>query len=367
MRNAGGTFASYLSRAGFVTIILAVIAGCASTTGQSDVSLSGGTATPTATIGKALSGGLCVSPDCAARDVRAFVEPDAGVTPITRGVSGATRSIWVEVYLLTDRTVIHALEDAASRGVDVRVMLEAHQYGGGDVQAARMLEELRAAGVHAESASPAFTYTHAKIMLIDSATAYILTCNLTLSGLGGSSSFADRDYGVIDTNQRDVAALAAIYQADWNRTDASLGDPRLVVSPINARAEIGALIASAKTTLAIEDEEMYDRAAEDAMIAAARRGVSVTVLLPSPSAGAAPSTDVARLLRGGVHVRYLGAPYLHAKLILVDHAIAFAGSENFSATSLDHNREIGIVLSDPAALSTLTTAYNHDAATASAA
>lgn len=358
-------------RAGITRLALCLLlfGGCANLPATSTSPHPAAASTPqtTGTVERSTTGGSCVAATCAAQSVSVFVEPDAGTAPVLQAIHSATRSIWIEVYLFTDRTVIHALESAAAHGVDVRVLLEAHPYGGGDVQAARLLEELQAAGVHAEPASPAFTYTHAKLMLIDQATAYIMTSNLTVSGLGGTFSYADRDYGVIDTNSLDVSTLASIFTADWNRTNASAADQRLVISPINARSALDALLASAQTSLDVEDEEMYDRASEDALIAAARRGVSVTVVLPQPSAGASPSPDVERLLHGGVRVRYLRAPYLHAKLVIVDGRLAFVGSENFSATSLDRNREVGILLSNPAALVMLKTAYAHDEATATAA
>ena len=40
-------------------------------------------------------------------------------------------------------------------------------------------------------------------------------------------------------------------------------------------------------------------------------------------------------------------PYVHAKMILIDDMYLLLGSMNMSATSLDKNREIGIVLMQP--------------------
>ena len=148
------------------------------------------------------------------RGVSVFVEPDAGEQPILGAIKGAAHSVWVEVYLLTDTNVIHALEDAAGRGVDVRVLLEDHPFGGGSVSPTETLENLNAAGVKAKASNPAYTFTHEKAMLVDSATAYILTCNLSRAALGGNSSTANREYGVIDTHSDDVAALRAIFEAD---------------------------------------------------------------------------------------------------------------------------------------------------------
>ncbi|HEU5439290.1 MAG TPA: phospholipase D-like domain-containing protein [Ktedonobacterales bacterium] len=304
---------------------------------------------------------VCVSPACAATDVQVFVEPDAGEAPILHAIEYASHSLTVEVYLLTDHTITRALEDAARRGVAVRVLLEAHPFGGGDVSAARTIEELSAAGVQAQPANPAYHFTHAKFLIVDGATLYVLTANLSRSALGGSSAQANREYGLIDTNTADVAEARAIFDADWRRTPTPpLADSRLVVSPVNARPTLAALIASAHTSLRVEDEEMYDTASEDALIAAAKRGVEVDVILPAPADGFAATTDVARLLRGGVHVRYLVAPYLHAKLLVADGVLAFAGSENFSATSLDENRELGLIVADPHALAVFASVFAQD-------
>ena len=74
-----------------------------------------------------------------------------------------------------------------------------------------------------------------------------------------------------------------------------------------------------------------------------------------------------RLLQGGVHVRYIAIVYMHAKMLLADGQLAFVGSENFSATSLDDNRELGIMIADPTALATLNQTFQQDWSSAQAA
>jgi phosphatidylserine/phosphatidylglycerophosphate/cardiolipin synthase-like enzyme len=54
--------------------------------------------------------------------------------------------------------------------------------------------------------------------------------------------------------------------------------------------------------------------------------------------------DAARIAAGGVLVREVRNPYIHAKVILIDGREAFVGSENLSAESLDRNREVGILI-----------------------
>lgn len=304
----------------------------------------------------------CVGASCAlgpgVQGVQLFVEPSAGAKPVTSAIAAATHSVWVEVYLLTDARVIAALEDARRRGVDVRVMLDEHPFGFDVVSPQRTLQTLTTAGIQAKFANSAYTYTHAKMLIIDGATLFILTANLSQSGLGGSSLARNREFGVIDTHGEDVAEAAAIFQADWNHTQPALHDTNMVVSPVNSRAKITTLIASAQTSLLVEDEEMYDTSSEDALIAAARRGVSVRLILPgSTDIGAA---DVARLKSGGVQLVYVSAPFIHAKVIVADGRLAFVGSENFSSTSLDENREVGLLLADTTALTTITTTIERD-------
>jgi phosphatidylserine/phosphatidylglycerophosphate/cardiolipin synthase-like enzyme len=237
-------------------------------------------------------------------------------------------------------------------------MLEQHPYGFDVVAPQRTLQTLTTAGIQAKFANSAYTYTHAKMLIIDGATLFVLTANLSQSGLGGSSLGRNREYGVIDTHGDDVAEAVAIFQADWNRTQPVLHDTNMVVSPVNSRAKITALIASAQSSLLIEDEEMYDTSSEDGLIAAARRGVSVRLILPGSAD--IETADVVRLKAGGVQLVYVSAPFIHAKVIVADGRLAFVGSENFSATSLDENREIGLLLSDTTALATITTTFERD-------
>jgi phosphatidylserine/phosphatidylglycerophosphate/cardiolipin synthase-like enzyme len=237
-------------------------------------------------------------------------------------------------------------------------MLEEHPYGFDVVSPQRTLQTLATAGIQAKFANSVYTYTHAKMLIIDGATLFILTANLSQSGLGGSSLGRNREFGVIDTHHEDVAEAATIFLADWNRTQPVLHDTNMVVSPVNSRAKITALIASAQSSLLIEDEEMYDTSSEDALIAAARRGVRVRLILPGSAD--IEAADVARLKVGGVQLVYVSAPFIHAKVIVADGRMAFVGSENFSATSLDENREVGLLLADTTALATITTTFERD-------
>ena len=69
------------------------------------------------------------------------------------------------------------------------------------------------------------------------------------------------------------------------------------------------------------------------------------------AASAGTIRNVEELRHAGVRVRELPVRpiYMHAKII-VGGRVAFIGSENVSKASLDHNREVGVLLDEPAQL-----------------
>jgi cardiolipin synthase A/B len=311
--------------------------------------------------------GTCTTGNGVTQGLQVFVEPDAGDSVITSAIQGAQKSVWLEMYLLTDRKIIDALEEAAHNHIDVRVMLETHPYGGGSVSPTETLDRLQAAGVQTKSTNPAFALTHEKGMVIDNKTAYITTANYTLAALGSGSSTKNREYGIIDTNPQDVQSVADIFNADWNRSSFQLNDPNLVVSPINSRTSFESLIDNAHKSLQIEAEEMQDSAIEQALTKAAQRGVQVQVILPSSSGSSSESDGsdsnsqgIQTIKQGGVHVEEDSHLYMHAKIIVVDGQRAFVGSENISTASLERNRELGIIVSDQGMLNTLQQTFQQD-------
>ena len=299
-----------------------------------------------------------------AQNVKVYIEPQAGESVITNAITGAKRSVWVEMYLLTDKKVLTALEDTASRHIDVRVMLEDHPYGGGSLAPTETLDKLKASGVQTKTTNPAFALTHEKGMVIDGTTAYIMTNNFTLAALGASRSMLNREYGIIDTNAHDVKNVKDIFVADWNRTQAKVTSSDLVVSPMNSHRTFLSLIKTAKRSLLIEAEEMNDPAVEKALVAQERIGVKIEVILPN---GNTNNEGIAVIQKGKIQIKEDSHLYMHAKIIIVDQQKAFVGSENISTSSFDKNRELGIVVSDASVLIALQQTFQQDWTTSKAA
>ena len=283
-----------------------------------------------------------------------FIEPGDGRRPILDEIEAATQSIDLEIYIVSDDEILEALEAAQARGVAVRVLLEEHPYGGGGGQQG-IFDRLANAGIDVRWSNPAFRFSHIKMMVIDASLVIIMNQNLTASSFTGN-----RELGVITTSPDAVQAASAIFEADWNQQAEPSPGP-LVVSPTNARESLQSLIDSAEKSVDVYAEVLRDPELLHALEAAAQRGVNVRVVI-SPSASF--DAERASLAEAGVQVRLLRSLYVHAKMVLVDGEQAFVGSQNISSTSLDQNRELGIIVSDPVSLARLSRVFDIDFAAA---
>jgi phosphatidylserine/phosphatidylglycerophosphate/cardiolipin synthase-like enzyme len=139
----------------------------------------------------------------------------------------------------------------------------------------------------------------------------------------------------------------------------------LTAGPADHRAKMLGLINGATSSLRIYSEEMGDTTVEDALVKAAGRGVDVQIC--GENEGGEYDGAYSRLARAGVHISYYSSStgfYIHGKVIEADygtgHARMFIGSENFSRTSLDDNRELGLIISGHAALSAMASTFATD-------
>jgi phosphatidylserine/phosphatidylglycerophosphate/cardiolipin synthase-like enzyme len=292
--------------------------------------------------------------------VRVWTEPAAGYGFFDAAVDAATNSIDLSVYELSDPVVERDLIARARAGVDVRVLLNSDYEGRSENAAA--FAALRSGSVDVAWA-PSNQIFHAKYLVVDGRTAYIGTGNLVPYDYGST-----RDFWVADDDPVDVAAIRATFNSDYEHQVHSVEGPDgLVWSPGSGPA-LERVIASAHSTLLVENEEMDVGSIEQALEAAAARRVDVEVVMTQDSEW----TSVLReLARAGVHVRTLNSSqvYIHAKIICADcgrrGGTLFVGSENFSTSSLDYNRELGVVTQSPAVVAAVAETVRSDFASGS--
>ena len=268
-------------------------------------------------------------------------EPDQGMGPIYSLLSSPRHTLDMTMYELSDPQVVGILAADARRGVTVRVLLDS-DYERSYNQPA--FDALSANGVEVRWA-PAGTIFHQKAITVDDRTSAIMTLNLTNAYYSTS-----RDFAVITTGAQDVAAIEQVFDEDWSGSGPPATGPTgldLVWSP-GAQGPIVSLIDSARSSLLVENEEMDDPAVTSALEDAAQRGVDVEVVMTYSQSWAGA---FGQLVDAGVKVSTYpsdGSLYIHAKVVVADGASLFLGSQNFSQSSLDYNRELGIITGDPA-------------------
>jgi phosphatidylserine/phosphatidylglycerophosphate/cardiolipin synthase-like enzyme len=286
-----------------------------------------------------------------------ITEPKDGIAPILSAIRHARHQIDLVMYENEGKRINAALAAAHRRGVQVRVLLSNGYYGmpgtpKTDNQPAYKYFKARGVPVHW---SPAyFALTHQKTLVVDE-TAYVLTFNFTPQYYATS-----RDFGLIDALPVDVRAVEKTFDADWRkRRIAPQNGADLVWSP-GSRPALVKLISSAHGWLDIYNEEMNSTRVESALESDARRGVNVRITM---TASPNWSSAFARLTAAGVHVHlYPATPtalYIHAKMILTPRMV-FLGSENFSESSMNDNRELGLITSSKPVRASLARTFNRD-------
>ena len=284
------------------------------------------------------------------------VEPDDGTASVVAFIDGAKSSVDMVMYSLYDRDVESALARAEKRGVSVRVILNGGYQGAPpSKKSLAALARLKALGVPAQFSKPYFDLTHQKSIVADGARALIMTGNLDRTYYK-----KDRDFQVLDADPADAAAIGTAFESDWEGKRSVAPDGTDLIWSPGSEEEIASVIGSAKHSLLVYNEEMNDVDIEDALEDAARRGVDVGVLMSMDTGWL---SAFSALTAAGVHVRTFDAKastYVHAKIVLSDGKLAFLGSENFSDGSLDANRELGIVLTEPAVIAGLVSVFISD-------
>jgi cardiolipin synthase A/B len=285
------------------------------------------------------------------------VEPGGGFSIVYQLINQAKHSIDVTMFEFADPTAEHDLGAAAKRGVAVRVILDQREHSTN----ADAYSYFKSHGIKVVWSSTKFEYTHQKTLTFDNSVSLVQTANLTQRYYATS-----RDFLVKDTNSADVAAIVRVFNADFAHQPITPGDGHdLVWSPTDSERQILAVINGARKSLRVYSEEMAFSTVIDALEAAAKRGVNVQVC--GENSDSEYTSTFEEMAKKGVHISYFSSStgfYIHGKVVLADygtsHARAFIGSENFSETSLDRNRELGLLTSAASILSPIVKVFGAD-------
>jgi len=186
----------------------------------------------------------------------------------------------------------------------------------------------------------------------------IQTANSTYSSFNANREafFFGEDIGI-------VATLRALFSADWAGESlySVKMDPDIVVCPVNCRSRVESLLQQAQQSIVMYEQYIDDPHIQSILVKKHAEGVNMRIILGASETGnSAATTQFLKTLSSSV--KFQPKPYVHAKVILIDNQFLLIGSMNISATSLDKNREIGILLLDPKQIRTVLYPFEKDRA-----
>ncbi|MCX5785113.1 MAG: phospholipase D-like domain-containing protein [Elusimicrobia bacterium] len=291
-----------------------------------------------------------------------LIQPASSRGPILEMIDKAQSTLDLVIYEMDDTDIINAMIKAAKRGVKVRAIFDVRSKHFIPNPNPATMKIMSAGGVSVKEASSAlFPITHQKTLVADNSSAIVMSFNLCPGYFGGT-----RDFGILTTDANEVADIAKTFEADWNGQVYRHPSSPLVWSPDNARQKLLGLINSASATLDIYSLEVKDADTLKALGAAVKRGVKVRLIAAKLMEGDKDvnADGLARVKEAGVAAKSMQALFVHGKMILADYgaqsAAAYVGSQNFSASSLDHNRELGIISVSSAVLKGLRETFDSD-------
>jgi cardiolipin synthase len=323
--------------------------------------------------------------DTTAGEVTWLDDGVAAYETFLREIQRATRSIRIVTFVVgndtTGQTLVRALIERATAGVEVRLLLDDFLRFHAPH---RLLRELEAAGGKVQRFMPLFHVpfrghgnlrNHRKIAIFDGERAIVGGMNLADEYMGPTPSGARwRDLSTLVTGAA-VRTLDAIFRADWEfasrvrlgapASASAPGDIALRVTPSGPDSPNDPIYDALLTAIFRAESRVWvstpyfipDEPLMRALAIAARRGIDVRIFVPARSnhllADLVAGPSLRELEPDGVRI-YRHRTMLHAKTILVDETVAIVGSANFDMRSLFLDYEIALFFSGQPEVARLT-------------
>ncbi len=333
-----------------------------------------------------------IEPTSASALVEPFTFPEQGRVRVLRELAYAQSSVRLAIYELSDQYVVGALLNCSTRGVDVRLLIEAEPVGGRSESENGALDALQASGasvclIKSYHGYKRFAYLHCKYLVIDERRLLVMSENLIASSLDGN-----RGWGVVTESNELSRFFAGMFDSDsmlkrpdiqqyhpsgnsfvplYNESTFDLegitkaiADVIAVISPDWSLQSLLRSISGASDRILVEQLYFEESLLRDlllpALSEAASRGVDVRVLLDNEwynQMGTKNNTLAVELIEQ--EGERLGVP-LHAKLVsdyqefetlhnkgmVIDNTV-LVSSINWNLAALTENRECGLLVESP--------------------
>ncbi len=269
-----------------------------------------------------------------------YTEPQSGYKPLINFIRNSKKFLYMNYYLIDDKSIIKEIKDKAKTDIDLRIIVDGRPYGiNGSDGTENEIKILKDTGARVRIAPSRFekpnVFDHAKYMVTDNA-GNIGTLNLTEAAFK-----KNREYGIITTEKNVIESLKDVFLSDWENKEADeISGDNLIVSPGSGN-DIRDFISRQKK-VRVETEEMGND--NEILNEFKKLGKKAKIIVPA-SVSSTDIKNLKELSKNGVKIKYMDPEklYIHAKAIIGRKEV-FIGSENFTKSSLNRNREIGIII-----------------------
>ncbi len=337
-----------------------------------------------------------------ATSVNTFVSPDSSYEAFSEFLSSVDSFLYISAYKFDNPQIGEDLKRLLREGKNITIIVDDSPAGGFSETGRAVLSSLEREGAQIYLGGDEFRFYHAKYGISDNETLFLSTENLGVNGFPVTGHRGNRGWGIILESPRASEYFAGIFSHDLEHSQPFVGEyakklsqgefleysPRFrmttyignftaipIIAPVDAVEKMIWLIDSANESLLIEQFYAYkywgrrktgsvDETPNlflEASIDAARRGVSVKILLDDTWYNVDEEDPVSNLntvryvndlaRREGLDLEArlvdseaLGLEKIHTKGLVVDERIALISSINWNENSPTNNREAGIII-----------------------
>ncbi|MDD1674351.1 MAG: phospholipase D-like domain-containing protein, partial [Methanomicrobiales archaeon] len=331
-----------------------------------------------------------------------------------QALQGANRTVYLNVYEFASPALAHVLADTRARGVTVEVLLEGGPVGGITPEERCSCRIMNRSGIPiylmqaGEGEHARYRFDHAKYIVIDGTSVFLTSENFKESGIPPAGTRGNRGWGVFIRDPRVAEYFTSVYRSDRAGADiepyipgesaacaTGPGEAYTVqffsaefsgasVTPVLApdtAALIASMISDARVSVDIEQAYITNTSAGTfnpylaAAVGAARRGVTVRVLLDSYSYNVEDTEDNDEMAmtindlakREGLPLEARcadlprsGIEKIHNKGVIVDRKLTLVSSINWNDNSPNFNREAGVIIDHPGAAAYYSLVFEDD-------
>ena len=344
--------------------------------------------------------------------VTPFLFPDSGGIPIYQALESAQESVFIEMYELRSPNIYALLIQLEERGVEVTILHEGQPVGNTVPQFASNMKALVDAGGDIRfiggTDNDRFENVHAKFAIIDMETVIITSENWSATNCNGKidndpykGNDGNRGWGVVVENTGYAQYMKDVFDNDFSKEygdtydfnekysyataanltytsyqDATFESYTAPITPVlsndNSYEAIEYVITSAT-------ERVYSQQQSLSGIYA-NLGEKSPVMMMAKQANSNPGMDAKFILSEGMNANSkteaekqvlminsqtlisaatMGSPYVHNKGIIGDDLVLVT-SINWTPTSVEKNRESGVIIDSKEVSDYFATAFNKD-------